>query len=119
MEVGVGFDDVSMLEEEAASCADGSIEIVDCCEVGIDERLVDEGPEVLGGLEFRTARRLIDEPDSIGNGEVFRAVPTGIVELEHDDAIAPGAGLVREGLEQLGKEGLVDAIRQIPDGLPA
>lgn len=68
MEVGVRFDDVSMLVEETASSIDGSIEIVDCCEVGIDERLVDEGPEVLGGLEFRAARRLIDKPDAIGDG---------------------------------------------------
>jgi hypothetical protein len=119
MKVGVGFDDLSMLVEEAASCIDGSIEIVDCRKVGVGERFVDEGPEALGGLEFRTARRLIDEPDAVGNGEVFRAMPTCIVELEHDDAITPGAGLVREGLEQLGKEGLVDAVRQIPDGLPA
>src|SRR5665213_2603949 len=113
MKVGVGFDDVSMLEEETASCADGSIEIVDCCKVGADERFVDEGPEVLGGLECRTARRLIDEPDAVGNCGIFRAAPACMVELEHDDAIAPGAGLVREGFEQLGKEGLVDAIRQI------
>jgi hypothetical protein len=46
-------------------------------------------------------------------------VPAGIVELEHDDAVAPGAGFACEDFEQLGEEGFVEAVRQIPDGLPA
>jgi hypothetical protein len=46
-------------------------------------------------------------------------MPTGVVELENDDAVAPGAGLAREGFEQLGKERLVEPVRQIPDRLSA
>jgi len=33
----------------------------------VDERLVDQGPETLGGLEFRAAWRLIDELDAVWN----------------------------------------------------
>jgi len=74
---------------------------------------------VLGGLEFRAVGWLIDEPDAVWDGQIFRPMPTGIVELEHDDAVASGAGLARKGFEQLYKERFVDAIRQIPDGLSA
>jgi hypothetical protein len=105
--------------ERAASLCDGSVEIVDGVEMFIDKRLVDERPEVFGGLELWTVGRLVDEPDAVGNREVLRAVPTGIVEGENNDAVAPGAGLAREDFEQLGKEWLVDAVRQIPEGFSA
>jgi len=85
--------------EMAASLGDDGIEIVDGVEVGVGERLIDERPQVLGGLELRAVGRLVDEPDAVGDGEVLRTVPSGIVELEHDDAMAPGAGLAREGFE--------------------
>jgi hypothetical protein len=74
---------------------------------------------VLGGLELGTIGGLIDEPDAVWDRQIFRAVPAGIVELEHNDAVAPGAGFARKGFEQLCKERFVDAVRQIPDGLPA
>lgn len=74
---------------------------------------------MLGRLEFRAVGWLIDEPDAVWDGQIFRAMPAGIVELEHNDAVAPGAGLARKGFEQLYKERFVDAVRQIPDGLSA
>lgn len=46
-------------------------------------------------------------------------MPTRIVDLKHDDAVASGAGLAGEGFQQLGEEGLVDSVRQVPDGLAA
>ena len=119
MEVGVLGDHAAILMEMAASRADDDIEIVDCVEVFVGERFVDERPEVLGWLQFRAVGWLVDEPDAVGNGEVLRAVPTGVVELKHDDAVASGAGGACEGFEQLGEEGFVDAVRQEPDGLAA
>lgn len=74
---------------------------------------------MLGGLELGTISGLIDESDAVWDGHIFRAMPTSIVELEHNDAVAPGAGLARKGFEQLCKERFVDAVRQIPDGLSA
>ena len=54
---------------------------------------------MFGRLQFRGTGGLVDEPDAVGDGQVFRCVPTGIVELEHDDAVAPGAGFACEGFE--------------------
>ena len=119
MEVGVACDGVLVLVEIAASRGNCSIEIADGIEVFVGERLVDERPEMFGGLELRAVGRLVDEPDAVGDGQIFRAVPTGIVKLEHDDAIAPSAGLAREGFEQLCEECLVEPVRQIPDRLSA
>jgi len=83
----------------AAPLGDDGIEIVDGVEVGVGERLIDERPQMLGGPELRAMGRLVDEPDAVGDGEVLRTVPSGIVELEHDDAVGPGTGLAREGFE--------------------
>jgi hypothetical protein len=119
MEFGVLRDGFSVLIQMAASLSEDLIEIVDGVEVLVGERLIDERPQVLGGLEFGAVGRLVDQPDAIGDGEIFWPVPAGIVELENDDALAPSAGLAGEELEQLREEGFVDAVRQVPDGLAA
>jgi hypothetical protein len=93
--------------------------IVDGFEVLVGERLVDERPEMFGRLEFGGEGCLVDEPDAVRDGQVFRRVPAGLVELKNDDAVASGAGVACEGFEQLGEEGFVDAVRQEPDGLAA
>ena len=67
MEVGVVFDGAVILLERAAPRSNGAIEVIDGFEVFVDERLIDERPEALGGLEFRAAWRLIDEPDAVWN----------------------------------------------------
>lgn len=77
--------------QSAASLGDGGVDIVDGIEVSVGEGFVDERPKMLGRLQFRGARGLIDEPDAVRNREVFRRVPAGIVELQHDDAVAAGA----------------------------
>lgn len=110
MVISVGCDDVPLLKKAAASRGNGRIEVFDGLEVLVGERLIDQRPEMLGGLKFRTAGRLIDKSDTVRDGQVLRPVPACIVELEHDDAIAAGAGLAREGVEQLGKERLAEPI---------
>ena len=44
-------------------------------------------------------------------------MPTGIVKLQDNDAIAASPGLSREGGEQFGKERLVDSVGEIPHGV--
>ena len=56
----------------------------------MDDGLVDQWPEMLGALEFRTVGRQEDEGDSVGGGQAFGAVPVGVVEHEADVALAPG-----------------------------
>jgi hypothetical protein len=119
MEIGVAGDEIGIAIESAASLGDDGIEILDGLEVFVGERLVDKRPQMLGRLQFRRVGWLIDEANAIRDGQVLRRVPAGIVELQHDDAIAPGAGLAREGFEQLGEEGFADAVRQKPNGLAA
>ena len=46
-------------------------------------------------------------------------MPTGIVKLQDNDAIAASPGLSREGGEQFGKERLVDSVGEIPHRLAA
>ena len=44
-------------------------------------------------------------------------MPAGLVQHEHDDALASGPGLLGEGGQQSGKERLGDAGGEIPDRL--
>jgi len=111
MEFGGFGDGFLVFVQRAASLGDGGVEIVDGLEMFVDQRLIDEGPQVLGRLELGTVGRLIDESDAVGHWQVFRAMPAGIVEGENNDALAPGACLPREGFEQFGKERFVDAVR--------
>ncbi len=106
-------------DHKVASRANDDIEMVNCVEVFVGEHFIDERPKVLGQLQLAAVGWLVNEPDAVGNCEVFRCVPPGIVALEHDDAVAHGAGGACEGFEQLSKEGFVDAVRQELDGLAA
>src|SRR6266568_7722232 len=93
MEFGGASDGVLVSLQRATSLCDRGVEIVDGCEMSIDERLVDEGPKVLCRLQLRAVGGLEDQPDAVGNGEVFRTVPAGLVEYDNDDALAAGTGL--------------------------
>lgn len=119
MEVGVRGDQLLILMETAAALTEDGVKVVDGVEVIVGDRLVDEGPEALGRLQFRRIGRQIDKSDARRHVEARFGVPSGIVEHEDDDALASGAGFAREGCEQLLEERLVDAVGQIPDGLPA
>src|SRR6266536_146294 len=82
MEFGGASDGVLVSLQRATSLCDRGVEIVDGCEMSIDERLVDEGPKVLCRLQLRAVGGLEDQPDAVGNGEVFRTVPAGLVEYD-------------------------------------
>jgi hypothetical protein len=86
------------MNEVAAALGDGGIEIVDGLEVRVGEWFIDERPEMVGGLPLRGVGRLVDQPDSVGNWQVLRRMPAGIVELENDAAIASGPDLAKKPL---------------------
>jgi hypothetical protein len=65
----------------------------------VGERLIDERPKVFGRLQFRAVGWLVDKPDAVRDGQVFRRVPASIVELKHDNAVAAGAGVACEGID--------------------
>src|SRR3954452_5889680 len=78
--------------EDPATVCDGAFEISEGLEVLVGERLVEDGPEVLGGLKLGRVAGQVDEPDPIRHDQVRRSVPAGVVEPEHDDALASRPG---------------------------
>jgi hypothetical protein len=72
--VRAGADHVLLLSECNAVLADGLIESLDGLEVAVDQRLVDELPKVLGGLQLGAVGGLEHETDAVGHGgSKFRA----------------------------------------------
>ena len=85
-----------LIGECDAALAHGLVEVLDGLEVAVDERLIDEGPQMLGGLQLGTVGGLEDEPDAVWNDEVLGPMPAGIVELQHDAPLAPRADRLGE-----------------------
>ena len=81
----------------------------------VEDGLVDDLPQMFGGLKFRRVGGQEDEPDSLGNLQVGLSVPAGVVEDENDDAVAPGSGLFGEGRQQRFEERLRDAVGNVPE----
>jgi hypothetical protein len=105
------------LDELSAAPCEDAVEFVEGREVSIGQGLVDEGPEMLGGLQLRTVGGLEDEPHALGNDEVLRSVPAGIVELEDDALARPGADRLGEVGEDLLEQRLADRIGDVPHRL--
>ena len=105
MEAGLAPDAVAVGGEADALVSDGGIEIGEAVEVAVGDRLVDMDPERLGGLELGGIGGQVDKAEALGDNKPGRAVPAGVVEHEHDDAVAPRASLAGEereaGLEVL------------------
>ncbi len=62
MEQGAGADHIALAGESDAALTDKLFEILDGLEIGVDQRLVYERPEVFGRLQVGTMRRLIPTP---------------------------------------------------------
>jgi hypothetical protein len=117
VEVGVWPDGCGL--EPPAALGDGGLEVGERGEVPIDDGLVDQRPEMLGGLEFRTVGRQEHQADPVGDDQILGSVPAGVVQHEDDVALAPRAGLPREVGEQRLEERLREAACEIPDRLAA
>jgi hypothetical protein len=117
MEVGVRLEGGGI--ELTTAFGDDGAEFVERGEVPIDDWLVHQGPEVLGGLEFGRIGRQEDEADPIRDDQAFGSMPASVVEHEDDAARAPCTSLAGEGGEQFGEEGLGEAAAEIPDSLAA
>ena len=82
--------------ENATALGHDVLEISKRGEVLVGEWLVEDGPEVLGRLQFGGVWGQVDEPEALRDGQVGRGVPAGAVEPEHDDAIPSRPGLTRK-----------------------
>ena len=98
--------------EITAPLAHGLIEI--SREMPVGQRFVDQGPEVLGRLEFGEIGRQELEVGAFGNDQIGRDVPTGAIEHEHARIVRSGADLTGEGGEDLAEHRRVDRIAEEP-----
>ena len=115
MEVCAGFELIAI--ENATALGHDVLEISKRREVAVGEWLIEDGPEVLGGLQFGGVWGQVDGPDPIRHDQVGRGVPAGAVEPEHDDTIPSRPSLTRKQRQQRGKEWLRDAVRDVPEHL--
>src|SRR4051794_11428563 len=104
------------IENEAALC-DGSFEIGEGLEVLVCERLVEDRPQVLGGVQLGGVRGQVGGPYPTWHDQVRLGVPAGAVEPEHDDAIPSRPGLAGKQRQERGEERLGHPVRHIPEGL--
>jgi hypothetical protein len=100
-----------------AALGDDGLEIGKCRKVGVHDRLVEHGPEVLGRLKLGCVAGQVDQPDPVRNRKVRFGVPAGLVQHEHDAALAAGRTFLGEGSKERGEERFGDAGGEIPDRL--
>src|SRR4051812_12711223 len=103
--------------ENATARGDDVLKIGEGLEVLVGQWLVEDGPEVLGGLKLGGVWGQVDEPDPIRHNQVRFRVPAGVVELKHDDAIPSRPSLAGKQGQQRGEERLGHPVRYVPEGL--
>ena len=92
--------------EDPATVCDRAFQIGEGRKVAVRERLIQNGPEVLGGLKLGGVRGQVGEPEALRHDQVRCGVPAGAVEPEHEDAIPSRPGLAGKQRQERGKEGL-------------
>jgi hypothetical protein len=115
VEVCAGFELIAV--ENATALGDDVLKIGEGVEVLVGERLVEDGPEVLGGLKLGGVWGQVGEPETLRHDQVRLGVPAGVVELKHDDAIPSRPSLAGKQGQQRGKERLGDPVRYVPEHL--
>ena len=116
MKVCAGFELIAV--ENATALGHDVLEISKRRKVLVGEWLIEDGPEVLGGLQFGGVWGQVDGPDPVRDSQVRCAVPAGVVQPEHDDAIPSRPGLTRKQRQQRRKERLGDAVRYVQNTSP-
>ena len=75
MEAGSCLEGLAIVRQPDATLADDGVERLKVGNVFVDDRLVDELPKALGGLEFGSVGRKEQKPDSVGNLQIAFAMP--------------------------------------------
>ena len=114
MEERAVADQVLLLREGDAALSHDSVEVLDGLEVAIDERLVDEGPQMLGRLQLGTVGRLEHELYAVRHDKVLGSMPAGIVELQHDALLGASADRLGEVGEHQLEVDLADVVGDVP-----
>ena len=114
MEACLSPDEFAVCGEGDAALGEDGVEIGEGFEVLVDDGFVEMDPERFGGLEFwgvgvrgtrkpssgRFSPRTIHQTDAVGHRQ-RRGVPSGPVEDQEDDAVAPGPRLAGEEREAI------------------
>ena len=103
--------------EDPATVCDRAFQISKRRKVLVGEWLVEDGPEVLGGLKLGRVRGQVGEPDALRHSQVRRGVPAGAVEPQHDDPLPSRPGLTGKQGQEPCEERLGDPVRHGPEGL--
>src|SRR3954468_13094885 len=90
--------------EDPATVCDRAFQIGEGRKVAVRERLIQNGPEVLGGLKLWGGGGQVGEPESLRHDQFRFGVPAGAVEPEHDDAIPSRPSLAGKQGQERGKE---------------
>src|SRR3954466_14015469 len=115
MEVCAGFELIAI--ENATALGHDVLEISKRREVLVGEWLIQDGPEVFGGLKLGRIPGQVDGPEAIRHDQVGCGVPAGVVEPEYDDALPSCPGLARKQRQQRGEERLGHSVRYVPEHL--
>ena len=67
VEAGAPFDDLAVSGQLSAAVGNDGVESFDVGDMGVDDRLVDDLPEMLGGLDFWRVARQEEKPYSVWN----------------------------------------------------
>ena len=104
-------------QRDAQLCDEG-VEFGEGIERSVDDGLVDEDPEGLGGLKFRRVGRQESQPDARRYGKIGRSVPPSIVENDDDDFVRSSSGFSGKQRQEFFEQAFRDAVRQIEKAVP-
>ena len=92
--------------ENATALGDGLLEICEGLEVAVDERLIQDGPQVFGRLELGRVAGQVDETDPIRHDQVGLGVPASVVEPEQMMRSRPAPASRANSARSASKNGL-------------
>jgi hypothetical protein len=95
MELRSGADAVGSLLQGGALRELGVFEVLSRDEVAVDEHVIGEGSEMLGGLQLRRIRRQEELVDVVGHLESLAGMPARTIQDQND--LLAGAGADRRG----------------------
>lgn len=110
----VGFEDKGLIGESRTTEIELVGKFVQRIKGYIGNALIGQRPEPLGGLEFWGIRRKKAEANTLRHDDLRTGVPAGIVDNDDDGFVRPRARVTGEGVEDLLKQGNIDAVGHPP-----
>lgn len=117
MEERVPADEIGLLLEDQAALGLHCFEDGQALEPAVGERLVGQGPEMLGWLQFRRIGWQDHHVDALGDLHSLPGMPAGAIKHEDNPLRRSGSHIPGKGSEHLPKEGSGDGRQEPPLGL--